>query len=230
MLTPVAAAISVQSLAHCPLLTTALTRSLLPALLHFLRFLDQQLVLALNQLHTPLLDSLMQVASSRLAWVPVLLLALRPLWRAYGASWWRVLLPLALSVATTNWLASAWIKPWVSRPRPCQVASLLPLLHLPAGCSASYSFLSTHTADLVTLVFGLIWMLPRMPWPLKVLWLNWALLVAISRVYLGQHYPSDVLAGFMLGILAALGCQWLRHRLPSVPQRPVAQVAKKEYS
>ena len=201
-------------------------------MLSFLRFLDQQLVLALNQSHTPLLDALMQAASSRLAWVPVLLLALPSLWRGYGASWWRVLLPLALSVATTNWLASEVIKPWVSRPRPCQVPELLGLLHLPAGCSDSYSFLSTHTADLVTLVAGLLWVLPRAPWPLKVLWLVWAGLVAISRVYLGQHYPSDVLAGTGLGLLSALGYHWLLLHLPYrlLPLPAPEQALRKEHA
>lgn len=196
----------------------------------FLRFLDQQLVLALNQSHTSLLDALMQAASSRLAWVPVLLLALPWLWRAYGASWWRVLLPLTLSVATTNWLASEVIKPWVSRPRPCQVPELLGLLHLPVGCSDSYSFLSTHTADLVTLVAGLLWVLPRVPWPLKVLWLGWTVLVGTSRVYLGQHYPSDVLAGSGLGLLSALGCRWLLLRLAYRRQPAPEQVLQKEHA
>lgn len=205
---------------------------MISALLSFLRFLDQQLVLALNQLHTPVFDALMQAASSRLAWVPVLLLALPGLWRGYGGSWWRMLLPLTLSVATTNWLASEVIKPWVSRPRPCQVPELLGLLHLPAGCSPSYSFLSTHTADLVTLVAGLFWVLPRAPWPLKVLWLVWAGLVATSRVYLGQHYPSDVLAGTGLGFLSALGCHWLLLHLPYrlLPLPAPEQVLQKEHA
>ncbi|WP_375438370.1 phosphatase PAP2 family protein [uncultured Hymenobacter sp.] len=182
-------------------------------MLDFLRFLDQQLVLALNQEHTPLLDALLLAASSRLAWGPVLLLALPGLWRHYGASCWRLLLPLALSVATTNWLASDLIKPWVNRPRPCQAPDLLPLLHLPVGCSASASFLSTHTADLVTLVGVLSWVLPRASWRLHLVWWSWALVLATSRVYLGQHYPSDVLAGAALGLLVALGGRGLRRPL-----------------
>jgi len=105
---------------------------------------------------------------------------------------------LLLNVLVTDQLSSHVIKPLVQRPRPCQA---LGDVRSPDGCGPAYSFPSSHATNsggLMTLVS-----LAYPGWtPVAA---TFALLVGLSRVYLGVHYPSDVLGGFLLGFLCALG-------------------------
>jgi undecaprenyl-diphosphatase len=89
------------------------------------------------------------------------------------------------------------VKQAVKRDRPCEI---VPAVHRRVRPSDRFSFPSGHTAGafvMATLVAGLY---PAL-FPLAA---GWALAVGFSRVYLGVHYPTDVLAGMSIGILSAL--------------------------
>ena len=90
------------------------------------------------------------------------------------------------------------------RLRPCHEPALENLVHLVNNkCGGQYGFISSHAANTFGLaLLTLLWIKKR--W-FTALMITWALLVAYSRVYLGVHYPLDVMVG---GIWGA-GCGWL---------------------
>ena len=123
-------------------------------------------------------------------------------WPTHRAAAWRVMLTVALAYA----LVDGVIKPLVARERPSILATAPPrdLPPLPR----SFSFPSGHA----TSTFGAAVAVSRM-WPrLRAVWWIIALLIGYSRIYLGHHYPLDVVGGAVLGIAAALWVLGGRHR------------------
>lgn len=135
---------------------------------------------------------------------------------AAADTWARRRVPVAaISAAvafTAAWLLSDALKQVFARPRP-PVADpeLEPLVALPG----SFSFPSGHAATAFAAAAAVGFVAPRLRWPLLAL----AALVALSRVYLGVHYPLDVLAGAALGL--ALG--WLATRAARQASRELAR-------
>jgi undecaprenyl-diphosphatase len=97
----------------------------------------------------------------------------------------------ALAVALTDQSSSAWLKPAFERLRPCQVMDV----NLLVGCGAGFSFPSSHAANLFgqAIFFGLLYKkyLPHL--------LVFAFLVGVSRIFVGVHYPLDIIGGAILG-------------------------------
>jgi len=87
------------------------------------------------------------------------------------------------------------LKELVSRPRPDVYEALVSL-------PLDSSFPSAHAAQAATLAVALGW---RAPWPVRIALGSCVIVVACSRQYLQVHYPSDVLAGILIGIICALG-------------------------
>lgn len=104
---------------------------------------------------------------------------------------------LILTIVLSDQISSFIIKPCFDRLRPCHVLEHVRLL---VGCGGGKSFTSSHATNNFAMAFliGHFW--PRAKWWL----LLWAALVAYSRVYVGVHYPSDLLGGAVLGGVIAL--------------------------
>jgi len=104
---------------------------------------------------------------------------------------------LVIGVALSDQICNTVVKPLVGRMRPCNVLDNVRLL---VNCIHSLSFPSSHATNIFTGTLILSYIYRRLQIPLMII----AILVAYSRIYVGVHYPLDVLIGSLLGILCAL--------------------------
>lgn len=146
--------------------------------------------------HYGWLDALMRFFSTETsAVVPFLLLAVYALWRG-GVTGRHVLIGVVLLVVLTDW-SGAQFKHFFAIPRPCEA---LPDVRLLEACGRN-SFPSNHAINMaaVAVYVGLFYF-RLLPWLAGI-----AVLVGISRIYVGVHYPLDVLFGWLWGALLAAG-------------------------
>ena len=184
---------------------------MLEKLLH----IDREILLAINGWNAPWADGLMWIVSEKTTWIPLYLLLIGLLvWRyrqpAPTPIKWLQKVPacvvmivvIALAVGAADFIASGILKDWVARPRPSRVPELEGVLHLVNGYkSGQYGFVSSHAATTMAcaLLFSLIWRNKIATIGLML----WVAANCYSRMYLGVHYPLDILGGLLVGVLVA---------------------------
>ncbi|QIF04107.1 glycosyltransferase family 39 protein [Roseimicrobium sp. ORNL1] len=159
-----------------------------------LQALDTTLFRSINQgLANPVFDSAIPYASGNALFYPVLLAAaVFVIWRWQRRGWAFVLLAILAALVASNCVCGP-LKDLIGRPRP--FVTMTDVRLLAGNGSGSHAMPSCHAANWGALVV-VTWMFWRRTWRFMV---PLALLVGFSRVYTGVHYPSDVLAGFLLG-------------------------------
>ena len=173
--------------------------------------LDSDILLWINGHHGEWLDAVMWMISSAKTWIWLyLLLAVLILLRF--RNWKMVLLILVgfgVAVGLSDWTCSGIIKPLVCRLRPTHEPALDPL-HLVNGyIGGRFGFCSSHAANTmsIALLFSLLY---RNKYATAGL-MAWVALNCYCRMYLGAHYPSDIMVGLLIGSLWAVGV-WLTLR------------------
>ncbi|HDP74936.1 MAG TPA: phosphatase PAP2 family protein [Bacteroidales bacterium] len=180
-------------------------------MIDYLVKLDTDLFLFLNGLHSPFWDSIMQFASEKLTWLPLYLLLIYLIARKHkwNALWW--LLAIAVVVLLADQLSVHLFKNVFQRLRPCHNPDLSGVIHLAGSCGGKFGFVSSHAAN----TFGVavfLSMLYKNRWA-TIGVLIWAAFVSYSRIYLGVHYPADLLVGGLLGSAVGYGVWHLANRL-----------------
>ncbi|MBR1850138.1 MAG: phosphatase PAP2 family protein [Bacteroidales bacterium] len=164
--------------------------------------LDTECFLWINGHHTPWFDWVMWAFSQHWMWAIVLtaVFALVTL-RADSKRWWIVVVGVALCFLLAD-QTSVLIKNIVMRPRPCHVLPDVTMFR--TKCGGQYGFVSSHAANILAVATFILLRYRNAPVK-QVLFVAaitiWVVAVCYSRVYLGKHYPGDVLCGAILGLL-----------------------------
>jgi undecaprenyl-diphosphatase len=191
-------------------------------LFDILRQADHGLLFALNGLHRPWLDPIMVFASQASSWLSGYLVLVVALAYLFQRRAWALLPIIGAAVGLADLISTRLFKPFFHRLRPSHTLDLGPLLHLPDGPGGQLGFLSSHAANVAALATLLCLLLPPRYRAARGCAVAWATLVCLSRVYLGVHYPADVLGGALLGVVLGFGgaavYERVTHRLAgSVP-------------
>ncbi|NDP21487.1 MAG: phosphatase PAP2 family protein [Paludibacter sp.] len=187
-------------------------------LIDTLNLWDTHLFLFLNGLNSTFFDGFMFAVSAKLTWVPLYLAVLFVIIKEWKKESIWIVISLVFCVVIADQISSGLIKEMVQRPRPSHAENLQGMVHLVNGyVGGKYGFVSSHAAN----AFGfalLTSLLFRRNYYTYVIF-GWASITAYSRIYLGVHYPLDILGGILVGILAALTCFFAIKKLrPSLLQ------------
>ena len=166
--------------------------------------LDQDILFLINGANFPFLDNLMSLISGKLTWLPLYLILLYEFYRRmkFSKHFLAFLITVGLTFFLTDFCCSHLIRPIFMRLRPvCIDNPIHTMVHAVEGYRAgeSYGFPSCHASNTFGLA-TLVWLYLRERWT-TIAMFSWAIIMCYSRVYLGVHYPGDVICGALLGLV-----------------------------
>ena len=161
---------------------------------------DQNLFFGINQgLSNSFFDWLMPALRNRYFWTPLYLFVIIFLARNYGKKGWLILLFAIITFGITDYFSSSIIKPSVERLRPCNDPELKNEVNNLIACGTGYSFPSSHAANNFGLAIFLILIFYH-KWKLILpIGIFWAFSISFAQIYVGVHFPLDILFGALLG-------------------------------
>ncbi|HPF52397.1 MAG TPA: phosphatase PAP2 family protein [Draconibacterium sp.] len=157
---------------------------------------DKELFLYLNGFHSDFWDTIMMLVTRQETWIPLFIVIIYFFIRNYRLKAVIILLGVALVILGADQLAGL-LKVSVQRLRPGHDPSISELVHNVMGKGGLYSFVSAHAANSVALLVFTSRIFKRRSF--YFLMLTWTLLFIYSRIYVGVHYPLDLLCGALLG-------------------------------
>lgn len=161
---------------------------------------DRRLLLFLNGLGNSTIDPFWLVVTNSIYWLPLFLIFLYLVYRKFTLKkLLLVLLILGIAIVASDQLANLF-KYGIARLRPCHDSELLSEMRF-VVCGGQFGFYSAHASTSFLIATYLTRMIGKDYRFLKYLAFGWALLFAYSRIYLGVHFPGDVLIGALVGFL-----------------------------
>jgi len=181
--------------------------------------LDKEFFLFLNTMGTPAWDGFWGFISERSYWIPLYILLLFLLYRNFGLRKTILILGLTLLMVLVTDQITNLFKDGFQRLRPCFTPEFEGLMR-PVGCERRglFGFTSAHASNhfAVAILLGLIFR-TKFKWMIYAL-LIWAAFISYSRIYLGVHFPLDVICGGTMGLITGFGFYklfvWILNKYP----------------
>ena len=162
---------------------------------------DEAVFKLINGWDLGFIDTVLVISRNKYTWIPLyaaLIIYMIIKWKKKA---WLPIMFSVITVACSDGISSHLLKKSIERPRPCHV---LEQVDLRVKCGSGYSFTSSHAASHMAL--AVFWIHLFSFWRSHRWWfLPWALVIGFAQIFVGVHYPGDILAGFLLGALVGWG-------------------------
>lgn len=179
-------------------------------MLEYILNIDQEIFLSINQgWSNSFFDWLLPILRNPFSWAPLYLFLIIFFIRTYGKTGIYIVAMSLVTVGITDSVSSHIIKKKTERVRPCNDPVFKEDVTLRVRCGSGFSFTSSHAANHFGLAFFWIFLFGRKWRATSLLAISWALLIGLSQVYVGVHYPLDIIVGGLFGILVGLGTGFL---------------------
>ncbi|MCB0444170.1 MAG: phosphatase PAP2 family protein [Gelidibacter sp.] len=167
---------------------------------------DTELFQYLNGLGTPTWDGFWLTYTTKIYWIPLYVLLLYLMYKKMGKNPFLIsILVIALMVLFTDQITNL-VKNGFQRLRPCHTETLKDMMRLVRkGCGGQYGFFSGHASNSMAVAFFVGLALKKHYKYLLYLLIIWSVAMGFSRIYVGVHYPLDVLCGALFGALSGFG-------------------------
>jgi undecaprenyl-diphosphatase len=180
--------------------------------------IDKQLFFLINGWHSPFWDFIMFWLSDKLIWIPLYVVFLMLLIRYYKWQTVIIMLFVAILMTLSDQISVDLFKNIFHRLRPCHDPEMSGLVHLVKDrCGGQYGFVSSHATNHFAIAVFLVFFLGSKMRYFTPLVLFWAAIIGYSRIYLGAHFPGDVICGALLGstlgVVLALMCRMVLARI-----------------
>jgi undecaprenyl-diphosphatase len=164
---------------------------------------DKALFYQINAKWThPFFDSLMPWCRNANNWIPLYLFLLIFLFIHWKQQMWKWLLLAGVNVALTDQISSHLFKPYFHRLRPCADPSMIQKTRLLLEhCSGGFSFTSSHAANHFGIAMFIVMTLAPLLKKYRFTFFAWAALISYAQVYVGVHFPIDIIVGAIIGIV-----------------------------
>jgi undecaprenyl-diphosphatase len=168
---------------------------------------DQALFSLINGKWTNIVfDKLMPWLRTSNNWVPFYAALLIYLFVKWGAKAWKWVIIVALNVTITDQISSSFFKPFFHRLRPCADPAIMFKSRLLLDhCAGGFSFTSSHAANHFGLAMLVFMTLQPLFKKYTFLFFIWAAIIGYAQIYVGVHYPLDVLVGSCIGLFVGYG-------------------------
>jgi undecaprenyl-diphosphatase len=138
----------------------------------------------------------------------------------WGWKAWKWLLSVAITIALTDQVSSFIFKPFIHRLRPCNDPAILNKVNLLIGtCPSSFSFTSSHAANHFSLAMFVFMSLQPLFKKYTYLFFVWAGIISYAQIYVGVHYPLDILGGTLIGLIMGYAGAIIYSKWISVPNK-----------
>jgi len=164
-----------------------------------LQKIDEYLFRIINSAGWEQMDQLMILISSKWFWIPLYIYILYLIYKRFSDQFLKILFALGLLIFLADFGSVHLFKEVFERARPCH---LLEGIRVVDGCGGPFGFISSHASNSFAIAFFMA-LLFRNFWGFAWLF-SWAVVIGFSRIYLGVHYPFDILGGMFWGLFVSL--------------------------
>jgi len=142
------------------------------------------------------LDIILPYARNKSTWIPFYIFLVYYLRRQFPKTYWKIILIVLISVVASDFLCAKILKQVFDRVRPCHQFALEAWFSNFNLCSQTYSFPSCHATNHSCIAFLLF---PFVSKSIRWFLCFWVLSIGFSQIYIGVHFPSDILGGIIIG-------------------------------